>query len=155
MSKDLSCIKNERERHFASVYFQHDEWISQPKHLYLRDGTRYSADFYDKKQNEYIEVVGSKSAYHHGKAKYSAFRKDYPHLILKILDYRGYPYPEQPQKILPPVKALQPIRGNDKLGSYSCPVCNCRWLPQSNYNAPINPPVRCPFCQSEKDNANL
>ena len=94
----LSDIRNEKERHFAAVYFNHNEWRSQPTYFPLSDGSRYTPDFYDEKADEFIEVVGSRQAFHQGKAKYRLFRKCYPQLTLKIFDYRGYPYLKTPEE---------------------------------------------------------
>jgi hypothetical protein len=65
----LSAIKNENERKFAEVFFDHDEWESQPERLVF-SGFTYRPDFLDKKRNVYIEVVGTRQAMSQGRAKY-------------------------------------------------------------------------------------
>lgn len=65
----IAAIKNENERKFAEVFFDHDEWESQPDRL-IFSGFTYRPDFLDKKRNVYIEVVGTRQAMSQGKAKY-------------------------------------------------------------------------------------
>ena len=49
VSEKISAIRNERERHFASVFFDHDEWEHQPATIHFYGG-RYTADFYDQRR---------------------------------------------------------------------------------------------------------
>ena len=65
----LSSIQNKRERHFASIFFEHDEWTHHPSTI-MFEGGRYTADFYDAKREGYIEVVGTRQAFAANRYKY-------------------------------------------------------------------------------------
>ena len=130
-------IRNERERHFASVYFDHDNWTSQPKFFRLSNGTRYTPDFYDKEKDEYIEVVGTRSAYYQGRAKYALFQETYPELTLKILSYKGTPFKSKTR-----IKKILYSRLNSNSDRLDCLKCNHKWLKR------VNMPRECPSCKS-------
>lgn len=68
-SNKIAAIRNDRERHFASVFFDHEEWESQPSTIYFKGG-RYHPDFFDKRRGVYIEVVGTRQAFAQNRYKY-------------------------------------------------------------------------------------
>ena len=72
-----------REIIFIQNFFQHTNWKHHPAIFYLREG-RYTPDFYDRERNVFIEVSGTKQAYHNNKNKYAEFRELYPKLNFEI-----------------------------------------------------------------------
>ena len=65
----IEAIRNDRERHFASVFFDHDEWESQPAPIRFKGGA-YRPDFFDYRRGIYIEVVGTRQAFDRNRYKY-------------------------------------------------------------------------------------
>jgi hypothetical protein len=83
---------NEHEKHFAEVFFgENRNWFFHPK-TFVLNGMRYTPDFYDVNRNTYIEVVGTRQAYHQNKAKYELIRILYPDVSLEIRNYTGEIY---------------------------------------------------------------
>ncbi len=72
-----------RELEFADNYFTHSDWLYQPA-TFKFSGVYYTPDFYDSMRNVFIEVAGSRQAYHANKHKYSLFRKSFPKLLFEI-----------------------------------------------------------------------
>ena len=77
------AIANNREFHFVKSYFTHNNWTHTPAVFYLGK-TKYTPDFYDGERNVFIEVSGSRQAYHQNKAKYELFKKTFPKIKLEI-----------------------------------------------------------------------
>jgi len=78
----------ERINHIAEIvfiknFFDHKNWISQPA-VFRMDNIKYIPDFYDGNRNVFIEVAGTRQAYHYNKAKYALFRKTYPLISFEI-----------------------------------------------------------------------
>jgi len=84
------CTKKEyaAEINFISVFFKHRNWIYQPASFSLGD-VRYTPDFYDGDRNVFIEVVGSRQAFHQNKEKYELFVKKFPKIAFEIRDSKG------------------------------------------------------------------
>lgn len=75
--------ENSREIMFIQNYFTHSDWIYQPA-LFRMNGISYSPDFYDCQKNVWIEVAGSRQAYHQNKLKYNKFVKCFPKLNFEV-----------------------------------------------------------------------
>lgn len=90
----MRAIRHERERQFVEKYFDHDEWVYEPITFNIGETKRirYTPDFYDKKNDAYIEVVGTRQAFYANNAKYQLFREAYPHIKLLVLDVDGNPF---------------------------------------------------------------
>ncbi len=81
------------ERIFADYLTEQGrEWEYHPTRFKVGEHF-YHPDFYLPKENLYIEVVGTRQAYHHNKDKILKFKADYPNINFEILDYLGNPYP--------------------------------------------------------------
>ena len=74
---------HKREIEFIKNFFAHNRWIYHPAVFYF-NGLRYSPDFYDMERNAFIEVSGSRQAYHKNKDKYVMFRENYPEIKFEI-----------------------------------------------------------------------
>lgn len=85
-----TLIKREcsAEIKFISAFFKHRNWIHQPAMFNLGD-TRYIPDFYDGERNVFIEVVGSRQAFHQNKEKYKLFAEKFPKIVFEIRDHKG------------------------------------------------------------------
>ena len=68
---------------FIKNYFTHAEWIYQPACFHLGN-SNYTPDFYDQKRNVFIEVSGTKQAYHDNKIKYEKFKEMFPGVKFEI-----------------------------------------------------------------------
>ena len=73
----------EREVEFIKNFFTHINYEHHPASFRL-DGTTYSPDFYDGERNVWIEVSGTRQAYHNNKEKYKLFRESFPNLNFEI-----------------------------------------------------------------------
>jgi len=76
--------ENEAEIAFIRSYFDHNEWAHQPVIFRFSIGSSYTPDFYDKRRNVFIEVVGTMQAYHYNKSKYDLMRSEYPQIGFEI-----------------------------------------------------------------------
>ena len=72
-----------REMDFVRNFFNHSNWQHQPASFRL-NGVNYNPDFYDGERNTFIEVSGSRQAYHENKDKYAKFRKLFPKIAFEI-----------------------------------------------------------------------
>lgn len=86
---------NKREIQFVNTFFNGREY-GIPKFFKLnRNGmTRYTPDVYDIDRDTYIEVVGSRQAYHRNKKRYKTFRECYPNVKFEIRHCTGELYVE-------------------------------------------------------------
>jgi len=84
----IEAIRNDRERHFASVFFDHDEWESQPAPIYFKGGC-YHPDFLDKRRGIYIEVVGTRQAFANNRYKYLYMLEVCKDLKLEFRSHKG------------------------------------------------------------------
>lgn len=80
---------NAREEHFATIFFDHREWKSHPKSFTLAGGCKYTPDFIDERRETYIEVIGSRQAFHQNKVKYAMFFNAYPNVPLEFRKFTG------------------------------------------------------------------
>ena len=76
-------IDNNREIYFIKTFFTHNNWTHRPALFHL-GSDKYTPDFYDGERNVFIEVSGSRQAYHQNKAKYELFRTIFPKIKLEI-----------------------------------------------------------------------
>ena len=67
-----------------NVYFTHRNWTPKPAIFNLGDGLKYSPDFYDGERNVFIEMAGTRQAYHFNKEKYELMAKKFPFIKLEI-----------------------------------------------------------------------
>jgi len=74
---------HEREMEFVRNFFIHNNWIYQPANFKF-NGQSYAPDFYDIETNMFIEVAGTRQAYHKNKEKYKTFREYYPKINFEI-----------------------------------------------------------------------
>lgn len=83
-----------KEKQFANLLTkQKKKWIYHPRHFDLYPHFRhYEPDFYLPKEDKYIEVVGTRQAYHSNKDKYQILKKLYPNVNLLILTWEGKPF---------------------------------------------------------------
>ena len=77
------------EIEFVKNFFNHKNWIHHPGTFYFNGNDKYSPDFYDAERNCFIEVVGSRQAYHQNKEKYEKFRRFYPEMHFEIRQSDG------------------------------------------------------------------
>jgi hypothetical protein len=83
---DITEHKHEHmsEINFIRNFFQHAKWVHQPATFNLNNNDSYRPDFYDGERNIFIEVAGTRQAFHKNKEKYELFRQIYPLLKLEI-----------------------------------------------------------------------
>lgn len=80
-------IKHEREKEFARNFFDHNEWEYEPQ-TFSFGSFKYTPDFYDKRRDVYIEVVGTRQALNHNIHKYAEM-KDRLGKRFEIRDHKG------------------------------------------------------------------
>ena len=81
-----------REKQFSKLLDKHNiAWQFPCKRFKLR-ATTYRPDFYLPEKDIYIEVVGSRQAFHLNKYKFVEFLKLYPTIKFKIADWKGRNY---------------------------------------------------------------
>ena len=86
-------IKSE-VRHGAEVEFIKNFFVSGKNWIYLPakfklNGTTYEPDFYDGERNVFIEVSGTRQAFHYNKHKYRQFAKTYPLIAFEVRQASG------------------------------------------------------------------
>jgi hypothetical protein len=82
--------KTEREMEFIKNYFINHNWLYEPASFKLYENDMYyTPDFYDNENNVFIEVVGSRQAYHQNKKKYAEFKKLFPKIGFEIRTPNG------------------------------------------------------------------
>ena len=83
LSPKERTVTHFREMDFIKNFFTHVNWIYEPVTFRLNE-ERYTPDFYDAERNFFIEVVGTKQAYHQNKKKYQLFKRLYPKINFEI-----------------------------------------------------------------------
>jgi hypothetical protein len=74
-----------RERRFADLLDeQKREWV-YPSPRFRLGNTTYRPDFYLPKEDLYIEVVGTRQAYHNNRNKIAKFMEIYPKIKFKVI----------------------------------------------------------------------
>jgi len=86
--------EHEAEIIFIAEFFKHRNWIHHPALFNLGGNIRYTPDFYDGTRNVFIEVVGSRQAFHQNRDKYRLFVEKFPKLSFEIRDRWGAIYRE-------------------------------------------------------------
>lgn len=81
--------KIDREFVFIKNYFNHNNWVRHPATFRFDGATIYAPDFYDGERNVFIEVVGSRQAYHQNKEKYELMKSIYPKINFEIRTVDG------------------------------------------------------------------
>ena len=76
------------ELEFVKNFFDHKNWLYEPA-TFKFNGTHYTPDFYDGERGCFIEVIGTRQAYHLNKAKYALFRKAFPLIKFEIRQSDG------------------------------------------------------------------
>ncbi len=87
---DITLSKHEyqNEIYFIKNYFTHKNWMFHPATFHMGI-EKYGPDFYDGERNVFIEVVGTRQAYHLNKTKYELFRRTYPLIKFEIRQSDG------------------------------------------------------------------
>ena len=100
----------QREQYFADVFFK-DRPFSRPKFFPLShpNMNRYTPDFYDIERDVYIEVVGTKQAYHSNKIKYQVFQDTYPDVKFELRRHTGEIYHPREDLNYPAITTMQKI----------------------------------------------
>ena len=126
-----------REKIFADMLIsQKRKWLYESKRFKLKT-SHYTPDFYLPNENLYIEIIGTRQAYHANKKKISEFKTLYPNINFIILDYKGNPYPPKDRRIYPSIKRIKKGKYNHK-----CITCNYEWISDLKY------PKSCLKCRS-------
>ena len=76
-------INHESEMEFAKNFFNHKNWLYHPVVFRLND-TTYEPDFYDGKRNVFIEIAGTRQAFHANKKKYIDFTNIFKKLKFEV-----------------------------------------------------------------------
>jgi len=72
-----------REMQFIKSYFTHQDWIYEPATFRVND-LKYTPDFYDMVRNMFIEVAGTRQAFHANKHKYGIIKECFPLIGFEI-----------------------------------------------------------------------
>ena len=86
-------FQSKREEKFANLLTQQGRKWQYPAPRFKLQNTTYRPDFYLPEENLYIEVIGSRQAFHVNKNKIFQFKKEYPYINFQVVDYLGKPYP--------------------------------------------------------------
>lgn len=81
-------VQHRCEIDFIQNFFDHKNWTHQPA-IFNLGNTKYTPDFYDAERNIFIEVVGTRQAYHSNKEKYEQFVLKFPALKFEIRTPNG------------------------------------------------------------------
>ncbi len=83
ISKKERTVAWPSEIDFIRAYFTHNNWQYHPAFFRLNGGG-YQPDFYDGETNTFIEVAGTRQAFHNNKEKYIIFMQTYPKINFEI-----------------------------------------------------------------------
>lgn len=86
--KPIWEIRYGAEVEFVKNFFTHKNWIYHPAFFRLGKCS-YEPDFYDGERNVFIEVVGTRQAFHSNFDKYKLFIKTFPQIKFEIRDFLG------------------------------------------------------------------
>jgi hypothetical protein len=87
-TNNVKSVPNKNERLFIENYFNHNRWDYEPRRFIFRYG-EYTPDFYDRKRRVYIEVAGTRQAFHVSKHKYYMLEKFFPSIRLEVRKTNG------------------------------------------------------------------
>ena len=73
---------------FIKSYFTHNNWQYHPAFFRLNGGS-YEPDFYDGERNVFIEVAGTRQAFHQNLEKYREFLNTFPMLKFEVRNAKG------------------------------------------------------------------
>ena len=76
-------VRFNNEVDFIKNFFNHSNWIYQPATFRFNDEI-YQPDFYDGEKNVFIEVAGTRQAFHNNVSKYRKFIQAYPKISFEI-----------------------------------------------------------------------
>lgn len=76
-------VRFSKEMDFVKNFFHHNNWMYQPAYFRLNGGG-YHPDFYDGERKVFIEVAGTRQAFHENRVKYEQFIKKYPKIDFEI-----------------------------------------------------------------------
>ena len=76
------------EINFVKEFFTHNNWIHHPSVFHLNN-VNYAPDFYDGERNVFIEVTGTRQAFHANKEKYALMGTIFPKINFEIRDNFG------------------------------------------------------------------
>lgn len=80
--------EHQTERDFVANFFDHDEWEYEPRRFSLGCAS-YTPDFYDKKRDVYIEVIGTRQRFSMAKYEYALFAIMYPNIKYELRNPDG------------------------------------------------------------------
>lgn len=79
-------IRHKREQVFLdTIADKNKTYTYQPRWFYFADGSKYMPDFYCKEDDTYIEIVGTRQAYHQNRHKYLKMESEYPHTKFQVV----------------------------------------------------------------------
>lgn len=81
-------IRHGKELEFVKNYFTHKDWFYHPV-IFRLNGCNYEPDFYDATRNTFIEVSGTRQAFHANLEKYKLFIKTFPKINFEVRDIYG------------------------------------------------------------------
>ena len=76
------------EINFVKEFFTHKNWVHHPAIFHLNN-VNYAPDFYDSERNVFIEVIGTRQAFHANKEKYALMTTIFPKINFEIRDNFG------------------------------------------------------------------
>lgn len=80
---DEKKMKHQNEITFIRNFFHHDNWLYESV-IFRLNREKYTPDFYDGERNVFIEVAGTRQAYHSNKEKYKLLIKIFPKIKFEI-----------------------------------------------------------------------
>lgn len=114
-------------------------YLFEHKTFAFTNGKKYTPDFYCAEDDKYIEVVGTRQAYHYNKDKYNRMKNEFPNINFAILDYNTLTdFYSSNHKGIPLFMPLS-------LPIMTCLHCGNKWPRRITIR-----PVKCPRCQSRK-----
>lgn len=84
----VEAPRYDSEIDFIKNFFTHNNWLYHPA-IFKINGFRYEPDFYDKERNVFIEVAGTKQAFHTNLERYRQFIKACPKINFEVRHSTG------------------------------------------------------------------
>lgn len=84
-----------KEKQFADLLDKQGRKWQYPSPRFKLKNTTYRPDFFLPNENLYVEVVGTRQAYHINKKKIAQFKKLYSNIRFILVDCKGNPFPSR------------------------------------------------------------
>ena len=88
-------VMHPSEKQFANLLTRQGRKWQYPVQSFKLSTSSYKPDFFLPEEKLYVEIIGTRQAYHRNKGKIEEFKRVYPQIQLIVLSPDGSPYPKK------------------------------------------------------------